>query len=270
MTDFDAQSGRAMPTEPELTVQETDSDDNDVTAAVRGLAGLVADVEDLDEVLGRIAGFAVSCIPGSDGAGATLIQQAKSGPPKVVAWAVTEPLVREIDHLQYDICGEGPCLTSMASGRPILSGSLGSDTRWPRFGGRVARLGVHSALSLPLIVQGEVVGCLNIYARERDVFTQHAFRLGAEFAVPAAVSVHTVQKLRAAHLQAEQLRLALDSRAVIDQAIGIIRSRAGGTGPEAFQRLRQISQAENVRLAVVAERLVEEAVRRAQSRHGQP
>ena len=54
---------------------------------------------------------------------------------------------------------------------------------------------------------------------------------------------------------------------MIDQAIGIIRSRSGGSADEAFERLTQISQTENVKLHAVAERLVDEAVRRARARH---
>ena len=54
---------------------------------------------------------------------------------------------------------------------------------------------------------------------------------------------------------------------MIDQAIGIIRSRSGGSADEAFERLTHISQTENVKLHVVAERLVDEAVRRARARH---
>ena len=53
---------------------------------------------------------------------------------------------------------------------------------------------------------------------------------------------------------------------MIDQAIGIIRSRSGASAEEAFDRLGRLSQAENVKLRVVAERLVDEAVRRAKAR----
>jgi AmiR/NasT family two-component response regulator len=59
----------------------------------------------------------------------------------------------------------------------------------------------------------------------------------------------------------------LDTRAVIDQAIGIIRSRSGSNAEEAFERLTRISQTDNIKLHAVAERLVDEAVRRAQTRH---
>ena len=85
---------------------------------------------------------------------------------------------------------------------------------------------------------------------------------------PAAVSVYNAQLLAGARERTEQLQRALGSRAVIDQAIGIIRSRSGGSAEEAFDRLKQLSQADNVKLVVVAEQLVNEAVRRARARNG--
>ena len=53
---------------------------------------------------------------------------------------------------------------------------------------------------------------------------------------------------------------------MIDQAVGIVRSRSGGSAEEAFERLAHISQTENIKLHVVAGQLVEEAVRRARAR----
>ena len=264
--DFDPQAGRTKRRETELTRAQADADDDDVTAALQGLAQLVSEVDEVEDVLAQIAGFAMDAVPGADGAGVTLVR-AEDGRRQVLVWSVTAPFVREIDHLQYDICREGPCLTAMQTERPQVSGSLGSDARWPRFGGRAARLSVHSALALPLLVRGIVVGAINIYARERDVFSDHAVHLGRRFAAPAAVSVHNVRKLHAARERAGQLQTALTSRAVIDQAIGIIRSRSGGSAEEALDRLQQISRAENVKLAVLAQNLVDEAVRRAHARH---
>ena len=129
-------------------------------------------------------------------------------------------------------------------------------------------MGVHSALSLPLVVGEQVIGAINSYAHSRDAFGEHAVKLGSQFAGPAAVSVYNAQLLAAARERTKQLQRALGSRAVIDQAIGIIRSRSGGSAEEAFDRLVRMSQAENVKLRVVAERLVDEAVRRARARHG--
>jgi GAF domain-containing protein len=144
-----------------------------------------------------------------------------------------------------------------------------TDGRWPRFGPRVAELGVHSALSLPLLIADEVIGAINSFAHQRDAFGEHAVHLGELFAVPAAVSVHNALVLQGARETAEQLRRALGSRTVIDQAIGIIRSRTGDTAEEAFDRLRRISHSENIKLAVIAERVLDESVRRARLRRHQ-
>jgi transcriptional regulator with GAF, ATPase, and Fis domain len=270
MSEYDRQARRAMPPEPKLSGAQADSDDRDVADAVRDLGGLVSGVDDIEDVLAQIASFAVAAAPGADGAGVTLIRSGGDVPSAavVLAWSATTPFVLELDHLQYDICREGPCLTAMQTQRAQVSGSLGSDTRWSRFGGRAARLGVHSAMALPLLVRGVVVGALNIYAHERDVFTEHAVRLGEQFAVPAAVAVHNTQMLDAARDHASQLQTALTSRSTIDQAIGILRSRSGGSADEAFDRLRQVSQSENVKVSVLAQRIVDEAVRRARARRG--
>jgi AmiR/NasT family two-component response regulator len=91
-------------------------------------------------------------------------------------------------------------------------------------------------------------------------------RLGSQFATPAAVSIYNAGLLAGARARAEKLEEALDHRAVIDQAVGIIRSRSGVSPEVAFGRLVEISQAGNVKLRVVATRLVEDAVRRAQAR----
>jgi hypothetical protein len=140
------------------------------------------------EVLREVAQFAVQAIPGVAGAGVTAVDSS-TGTPRLQAWAVTADFVHEIDTVQYHELHEGPCMTCMRSRRPAVSGSLGSDDRWPRFGGRVARMGVHSALAMPLLVGDELVGAINTYAYTRDAFNEHSVKLASQFAGPAAVSV---------------------------------------------------------------------------------
>jgi GAF domain-containing protein len=263
MPAYDAQPGRE-PAEPELSAAQLEADDSDLYAGLRGVSGIVAGAHGVVDLLGGVAEFAAQAIPGVDGAGVALLEL-RDGIPRVQTWAATAVLVDDIDKVQYDELNEGPCLTCMQTRRPAVSGSVGSDSRWPRFGGRVARMQVHSALSLPLIVGDQVIGAINAYARNRDAFAEHAVQLGCQFAGPAAVSVYNAQLLVAAQERTSRLQRALDSRAVIDQAIGIIRSRSGGSAEQAFERLARISQAENTKLHTVAERLVEEAVRRARS-----
>jgi GAF domain-containing protein len=267
MADYDAQPGRDGTPGTDLSPAQLESDDVDLHLGLSGVAKIVAGRRSVPDLLNDVAEFAVQAIPGVDGAGVTLVD-ADSCTPRAEAWAATPQFVRDIDALQYDMLNEGPCVTCMRSRRPTVSGSIGSDDRWPRFGGHVARMGVHSVLALPLMVADQVIGAINAYAYQRDAFAEHAVQLGAQFAGPTAVSVYNAQLLASAQERTDRLQRAMKTRAVIDQAIGIVRSRSGGSAEEAFARLAKMSQSENVKLHVIAERLVEEAVRRARTRQG--
>jgi GAF domain-containing protein len=249
-----------------LSAQQATVDAADLHSSLGELAGLVTGSLGLEELLGRVASFAARAIPGADGAGVTLLEVGP-GEHRVQALASSDPLVAQIDEIQYVTLGEGPCITAALERRTVRSGSLGGEKMWPRFGPRVGRLGVNSALSLPLLLPGQLVGAINVYARGKDVFDDHAAELGELFASPAAVAVHNAQILTQALSLTTQLQTALSSRPIIDQAIGLLRGRMGGTAEEAFARLRKMSQSEHVKLVEVAQRMVDEAVRRARARH---
>lgn len=263
MTSFDEgeNSGSKATTGRSLTTAEVEADEEDLQSSVAGVSRLVTDSLALEDLLTHVAEFAVRAIPGADGAGVTLMEQGR--PDTIVASA---PFVREVDAIQYGL-GEGPCISAASVGRTFRSGSLGGESLWPRFGPRVGRLGVHSVLSLPLLLPDAVVGAINVYAHDKDAFGEHSAELGELFAAPAAVAVHNAQVLAQARRVIGQLEAALTSRAVIDQAIGILISRSGGTTEEAFASLRTISQREGHKLAGVARQVVEEAARRARARH---
>ncbi|WP_375475843.1 ANTAR domain-containing protein [uncultured Jatrophihabitans sp.] len=264
MTEFT--SGEHEPQTPAR--DRSRDDDDDLQESLADLAGLVAGRLGLDDMLARVATFAAHAIPGADGAGVTLLR-INDGDHEVEALAASHDFVREIDEIQYVLVGEGPCITAALESRTVRSGSLGGEQMWPRFGPRVGRLGVHSALSLPLLLPDQTVGAINVYAHDKDVFDDHAAELGELFATPAAVAVYNAQILTQAQTLTAQLQTALATRPVIDQAIGLLRGRTGGTVDEAFARLRAISQSEHVKLAAVAQRIVDDAVRRARARHSE-
>jgi GAF domain-containing protein len=247
------------------TAQQASADAADLRAGIDALAGLVASSLGLAELLAEVSTFAVRAIPGADGAGVTLLRVDRVD-NMVEALAASANFVSEIDQIQYVTLKEGPCITAALERRTVRSGSLGGEKMWPRFGPRVGRLGVHSALSLPLLVSDQVIGAINVYAYGKDVFDQHAAELGELFAKPAAVAVHNAQILAHALALAAQLQTALSTRPVIDQAIGVIRGRSGRSAEDAFTQLRAISQAEHRKLAEVAQHIVDEAVRRARAR----
>lgn len=259
MSEFEAPAGGLSP-------EQVSSDAADLHSSLGELAGLVTGSLGLEELLGRVATFAARAIPGADGAGVTLLKLGP-GEHRVEALASSDPFVAQIDEIQYVTLREGPCITAALERRTVRSGSLGGEKMWPRFGPRVGRLGINSALSLPLLLPSQLVGAINVYARAKDVFDEHAVELGELFASPAAVAVHNAQILSQALALTGQLQTALSNRPIIDQAIGLLRGRTGGTGEEALARLRTISRNEHMKLAEVAQRIVDEAVRRARARH---
>jgi GAF domain-containing protein len=249
----------AQPTER----AEILADDNQLRASLTDLSQLVMDSgpDGLEELLRHVAAFAVRAIPGADGAGLTLLENDR--PDTIVA---SGEFVKEIDAIQYGL-GQGPCITAAAEGRTVMSGSLQDERRWPLFGPRVAQLGVHSVLSLPLLGAGAALGAMNVYGHAKDSFDQRSIELGELFAVPAAISVRNAQVLAQTKRVASRLHAALTSRSIIDQARGIVVSRSGCTADEAFDKLVTISQAENRKVAIVAQSIVDDARRRARARH---
>lgn len=264
--------GPAVPAEDDLVSQgpgstlsplkgDLGAEDADLQSSVSALASLATGRLGLPELLKEVATFAVRAIPGADGAGLTLLEDDHSD-----TLVATELFVQQVDDIQYRL-GQGPCITAAATAKTVMSGSLGGDSRWPKFGAQVARLGVHSVVSLPLVAADEVVGALNVYAHEKHVFDERAAQLGGLFAVPAAIAVQNAQVLDQTRRLAAQLQTALESRGVVDRAVGILLSRSGGTEAEALVRLRTLSQNEHRKLVVIAQRVVDEAVRRARARH---
>jgi transcriptional regulator with GAF, ATPase, and Fis domain len=237
------------------------AEEDDLRAGLAGLSRLSSGLQ-LEDLLTRVAAYAVRAIPGADGAGLTLLEDNRTN--TIVA---TAAFVSEIDDIQYGI-GQGPCITAARDGQTVVSGSLGSDPRWQRFGGRVARLGVHSVLSLPLVTPDRVVGAMNVYARAKHAFDHRAAELGEIFAVPAAVAVQNAHVLAQTQRLAAHLQSMLETRGMIDRAVGIMMSRSGGTADQALARLRALSQNDHHKLVDVARQIVEEAVRRVQARHG--
>jgi GAF domain-containing protein len=235
-------------------------DDHGLAAGLAGLSGLVAGSGSLKHLLTEVANFAMAAVPGADGAGVTMLEAGHRD--TIVASA---PFVRDVDAIQYRL-GEGPCISAAAEGRTMGSGALGEDASWPTFGPQAAELGIHSALSLPLLLNFEVIGALNVYAHGRDAFDGSSRRVGELFAGPAAVAIHNARVLDQAQRAITRLESALTSRSTIDHAIGIVMARSGLSEDDAYLRLRITSQHENVKVAEVAARLVEVAVRRAVER----
>jgi transcriptional regulator with GAF, ATPase, and Fis domain len=238
---------------------------DDLTTSLIELASIVAEGVGFQDTLQQIANYAATVHRDAHGAAITMLEQSR--PYVLVA---SEPMVGEAEQIQYDI-DEGPALTAALARHSVVSGSLGGDRNWTRFGPRVGRMGLHSVLAVPLVVRDVVVGIMTIYSRSKDAFSPAAVRAAERYAGPASAVARNAMLLDRLGVEVDQLTTALRSRPVIDQAIGIIMSRSGKSAEEGFAALRRESNTRQLKVSEVAQRLVDEAVRRAVARkHDEP
>lgn len=209
----------------------------------------------LEQVLERVAMLAREVVPGVAEASVTLVVHDRPGTA-----AATGPLAVELDERQYDY-GYGPCLDAARGGQMLLVTDMAGETRWPRYSPAAVAHGVLSSLSAPLPVQEHVVGALNLYSDARDAFPPESLDLGTVFASYAAVAVANAHLYTSTADLAEGMRQAMASRAVIEQAKGVLMAQFGCSAEEAFSRLTTLSQHTNRKLRDVASGVVDRAQR---------
>jgi GAF domain-containing protein len=193
----------------------------------------------LDEVVAE----AIHLIPGcTEGSIAAVVGR------KVQHKAASTELARQVDAAMEET-GQGPCLDAIRIQRTLRVPDLRLDTRWPRFAERAGELGVRSLLSLQLYVRGETLGALNLYSREPGAFTDESEDIGLLYATHAALAYAAVHQI-------ENLGIAIERRASIGTAIGILMHRYGLSSDRAFQVLVRFSQSSNRKLAEVAAEIV--------------
>ena len=227
----------------------------DVALELARLAGLVLTEPDLDTALVAVTRVSVSAVGPCDGASLTMRREGMPATP-----AASDEWAASLDQLQFAE-QEGPCLNCLREGSVMRVRDLKVDNRFPSYGPKAAELGARSALSLPLAADGRTVGALNLYSRTEDAFDNDVLAVGELLAAHAALAVSAATAYYSSRDLAEQMRAALESRAVIDQAKGVLMAGTGGTADEAFAALVEMSQRTNTKLRDVAQSVVDRAVR---------
>jgi GAF domain-containing protein len=167
----------------------------------------------------------------------------------------TDPTAPEVDQAQYD-SGEGPCLDAFGQRLTFRIDSTREDGPWPAFRASAAAHGIGSTLSLPMLRESDAVGAMNLYARQERAFGERDEQVGAMFASHAAIVLANANAYWDARDLSSRLGEAMKSRAVIEQAKGILMANQRCAENEAFELLVRASQRENVKLRDVARRIV--------------
>ncbi|WP_432511429.1 GAF and ANTAR domain-containing protein [Kineococcus sp. SYSU DK001] len=224
-------------------------------AALLELGRLLAD-QPLTGLLRRVADLAVECVPGADDVSITLL---RNGKPFTAAFH--GDLAVELDERQYSL-GFGPCVAAAQSGGTVRIDDTAHDPDFTDFSVLAHRRGVRSVVAVGLPDPDRCQGAVNVYCfgnPPHPVVTERAQRDLGLFARYAAVALGNAAALAAAGEKAEHLQIAMRSRAVIEQAKGVLVAEHGIGPDEAFELLSRRSQDENRKLRIVADEIVREA-----------
>ncbi len=218
---------------------------------LRDLSRVVLAGRALGAVLEEITAIASRGIPGAEATSITLVRG-----DKAFTAAYHGQMAMDADELQYEQ-GHGPCLDAGRGGVVLRIDDMRSEPRWPDYVARTAPIGVRSSLSIPLPYQGGAIGALNNYSTEPAAFASpESLTAGLDVAEVVAVAVANAEAHHQLGEQARHLRIAMESRAVIEQAKGVLMAQQGVDAEQAFEILRAASQRANRKLRDVASGVV--------------
>lgn len=225
----------------------------DPTAVFAELGRIKLGETDLDGVLSRVAELAQKTLPGAAEVSVTLVRGNRAHTA-----AFTGPLALEVDEWQYRL-GRGPCLEAAAGKATLAVPDMTAEPRWPQWAAHAASAGIGSSLSIGLPIEEEVAGALNIYGNVPGAFDDDAVITAQTYAGYAAIALSNAHLYDIAASTAQHMHAAMETRAVIEQAKGIIMGEHRCTADEAFAVLTKMSQHANRKLRDVATALVEHA-----------
>ncbi|MEZ0448695.1 GAF and ANTAR domain-containing protein [Cellulomonas sp. ICMP 17802] len=223
----------------------------DRAAVITELQNLLLETPALHEFVEGIAQAAASHI--GPAASATVSMQ-RDGRPDAVA--ASDTLAAACDQVEY-AADDGPCLDALRHGSVVRSDDLAGDERWDQWRAAARARGFGSILAVPRPVRHGVVIALNLYARPTHVWDDAVLSVAHMYADEIARTMRLyLRGTDQAELNAD-LRAAIVSRSVIDQAIGVIMAQNRCSEDDAIAILRTASQHRNIKLRDVAATVVE-------------
>jgi len=221
------------------------------------LALITVDTGPPEQSLRRVAELAKQSLGGVEDVSLTMIED---GRPRTVVF--TGPLAVDLDERQYEL-GFGPCVDAARTGQTIIIDHDRDDTPYRDWARIARRAGVRHTVSVGLPLAQRSIGGLNIY-KTAEGPVPAGFREHAQmFARYAAVAVINVTSYAKAADEAAGLRIAMQSRAVIEQAKGIVMARNRCTPDEAFNLLTRLSQHRNIKLRDLS-RIIVDSVQKSE------
>jgi len=193
----------------------------------------------------------VAAVLGLSGSGVTMAEEGRLRFVTAVSQASGE-LERNQEEEQA-----GPCRDAYDTGQVIRVSDVRQESaRWPEFSATAVRLSVAGVAGIPMRLADEIIGALNLYAHEPREWSDEDIAVAGVLADVATSYVVNASKLRQQEQLSEQLREALQSRVVIEQAKGITAYKHAISVDQAYQLMRSHARSNNASLRLVAEAIV--------------
>ncbi|MEU1042178.1 GAF and ANTAR domain-containing protein [Streptomyces sp. NPDC005551] len=207
------------------------------------------ETDSLEEFLQTLADAALE-LAGAEGVGVTL--EGGGRPMTVVSIGPAAPKLDEKQYGQDD----GPCLQSLRTGTEITVADMLRESRWGDYPAYAAACGIRSSLSLPIAARTRLAGALNLYFGAPGACGDDDLTALRSLAAQAAGGIAVAQRIGDTQEFTLQLQAAMQSRSVIDQALGVIMGQRRCTAAEAFTTLRSASQHRNIKLRDLCAELI--------------
>ena len=212
----------------------------------------IDDEDELLSVLQRVVGIAHDVVAGADSTGVTIDLGGRT-----FTAVHTDHLTLRVDSEQYE-AGEGPCLHAARTRSIVLVDAVDAVDTWPRFSSAAAEEGIRSFLAAPLFTPEHTLGSLNLYGGNQSAFDDVDAEILDLLTTAVSRAIGDFARFRSQRDVAESIQRALEHRAPIEQAKGMLMAIHGIDADEAFDLLRKQSQETNVRLRTVAANFVEQ------------
>jgi GAF domain-containing protein len=213
-------------------------------------AELLAGEDDSDPTLDRLTRLAVEIIPGGTAAALTV-----EGDQRALTFAASDPRIEELHDLQFE-SGQGPAVEALHHNEPRNVDDISAENRWPAFCRAAAEAGFASCLMLPLRTDRRPAGAVSLYGTSTNAFRGTSHDLALLFAAQGGTAVNNAALYQTCSEMVSNLHTALESRAVIEQAKGILHATVGISTDDAFRLMARRSQNTNRKVRDIAADIV--------------
>jgi GAF domain-containing protein len=224
---------------------------------IAAMADLLLTEENADAPLSQLADFALELIPGSAAAGVVV------GGEHAWTYATSDSAIAELHQAQLD-SGAGPVPEALRFGEARRIDDAKEEDRWSEVCAAMTEEGLRSCLILPLRTDRDSRGAIALYSAECGAFSGAGHDVALLFAAQGGVAMRNATLYRKCQGMITNLHVALESRAVIEQAKGILVAEYGYSPDVAFKRLSVASQNGNRKLRELAADLVAGRIQRHQ------